>query len=151
MISESLSEGLALDENNAFETMQPRVRSFSFELDDSVQHGDYLSIRPAVESEGPVPDSVLRVVFYNPMHSLIAEWNSRRIGQQIDLKSGTDEIAVRLGPLPFKTAAYQLGIVLSDSTGGRLLIWSYKVHSVNLQSFTRVGPDVALGIPAKIH
>lgn len=148
---ESLNQELSMDGDSAFESMHAPVTSFSFQIDESVQHGGYARMRAIIECQTPVIKAVLRVVIYNSVHSLIAEWNSHRIGQEINLEKGSNEIALQIGPLPLKTGLYRLGIALSDSTGVLMLIWSYRAHSVKVHGFTGVGPDVALGMRADIR
>lgn len=147
---EDLNTNLAAEGDTPFEKKDAPVGAFSLRISPSVPHGQKMIFDLEIECMDAIPGAVLRIVFYNPMHVPCAEWNSRRLGQCFDLEKGKTRITIPIGPLNFKTGLYPLGIALNDSTGIKMLIWSYKAHAVQIESFSTVGPDVILASPAEI-
>jgi lipopolysaccharide transport system ATP-binding protein len=148
---ERLTEYLPEEERQEFETIEYPVTWIDFMYQSpNIKYGEYLVLNIKIQCAEAVPDAVLRVVFYNEMHIPFAEWNSRRIRLTLNLVSGLNELSIKIGPLLFKGGVYRLGVNLNNNTGVKMLCWSYKKHSVRIDGFTRIGPDIAFSSTPEI-
>ena len=112
-------------------------------LDDAVTSAEVQASPAAVDSGGALDIEVrvagtaaatgrLRVVFYAEDGQLVAEYDSRGA-----LKPSVDRNIVtfrqRIGPIDLLHGRYRLGVNLFEGENGRLLVWSYKQHAVELR------------------
>jgi lipopolysaccharide transport system ATP-binding protein len=142
---EQINRATSDSDDVLFQDIALPVTRISFALEKTeILHGEWMNLRMEVHAAEPVPDAILRIVFYDDYQRPFAEWNSDRIGTTFDLTQGKNVFAVRVGPILFKTGKYKIGINLNDHTGVTMLCWSYKQHELDVKSFTRVGPSVAL-------
>ncbi len=144
-IYESLNTESDGQENNAFETIEYPIDSFDIQLDpENINGGESTIVDLNVKSQTCLSDLCLRIVIYDTMGVLFAEWNNSRIGVQIELKAGLNRIKIPLGPLMLKKGSYKLGVALSIQGGAGMLAWSFKKHIINIESPISIGPTVAL-------
>lgn len=128
-----------------FEKVNLPVTDVQIELDKKkAVYGESVQLKLDLESNRIIPNTTLKIVFYDQQHHPCAEWNSERIGHNIPLAKGPNTLRVNLGPLLLKSGIYSLGVVLNDEYGLAMLIWSLKKHKILLESFTALGPTVAL-------
>jgi lipopolysaccharide transport system ATP-binding protein len=144
-IYESLNTESDDQENNAFETIEYPIESFDIQLDpENINGGESTIVEINVKSRTCLTDLCLRIVIYDSMGVLFAEWNNSRIEVQIELKAGLNRIKIPLGPLMLKKGSYKLGVALSIHGGAGMLAWSFKKHIINIESPISIGPTVAL-------
>ena len=144
-IYESLFEGDGTGDIQVFEKIKSPVTDVRISFDKAkVSYGDHVQFRIDVDSERFVSNTTLKIVFYDQKHCPCAEWNSDRIGHTIPLKPGVNSFQVDLGPMLLRTGRYRLGVVLTDEYGLAMLVWSFKKHEIMVESFTALGPTVAL-------
>jgi lipopolysaccharide transport system ATP-binding protein len=142
---ERLSENDDEADIRTFENVRRPVTSLQIRLDTSkVLYGEHAQLKIDLNSEHTVPNTTLKIVFYDQQHRPCAEWNSQRIGLDVPLRAGANSLRIKLGPLLLKTGRYRLGIVLTDEYGLNMLIWSFKKHEVVIEGFTALGPSTAL-------
>ena len=144
-IYEDLQRSNGVHDDMTFENVAPPVTDVRISLDPvKVSYGSHVRFRMEVDSERPVFETILKIVLYDQNHYPCAEWNSERLGHAMSLSSGTNLFNVTIGPLMLKTGRYRLGVVLNDESCITMLVWSFKKHDIFVDSFTALGPPVAL-------
>jgi lipopolysaccharide transport system ATP-binding protein len=117
--------------------MAPPVRNACLTFSPAeLRYGEILTARLNLDLAEPMLDSSIRVPFYSPEGLVVAEWNSKRAGVEINLDAGKSTLELQLGPLHFGPGAYHLALVLNDVTGIYLPFWSLKQHSVIVKGET---------------
>jgi len=99
----------------------------------NLHFGECLTARLELKLESAMPDSSIRIPFYNPEGLVVAEWNSKRAGIRVDLVAGKNSLEIKLGPLHLGPGTYEIALVLNDATGVFLPFWSLKQHSFIVQ------------------
>jgi lipopolysaccharide transport system ATP-binding protein len=142
---ERLSFGYDDKSDASFEKIESPINHIQIKVPTGpIHYGENAELMIEVNSLEEIPAAVLRVIIYNSMQVPFAEWNSRRCGITLNLPQGTSMIRLSLGPLILKKGIYPLGLNLNDSTGIKMLCWSYKKHVLEVNGYTNVGPDIAL-------
>jgi lipopolysaccharide transport system ATP-binding protein len=119
----------AHDESGAFEKFDHPVQRFRLTLDsERVPFGAAIRLEAAIELSEPSPGSLLRIAVYDDTGVAVAEWHGKRSGAPIDLRSGTNQLEIPLGPVLLKNGRYTFGFFLTDHTGVKVQVWSYKAH-----------------------
>jgi lipopolysaccharide transport system ATP-binding protein len=98
-----------------------------------IQFGECLSARLSIELEEDMPKCSIRIPFYNLEGLVIAEWNSKRILQDINLTQGRNDLYLDLGPIHLNPGSYEIAFVLNDKTGTYLPYWSLKQNSIKVK------------------
>jgi hypothetical protein len=102
-----------------------------------LRYGDHLKLRFAYEAEADMPSATLRVCFYDPIGTMVAEWDSRRDGAPINIVRGHGAIEAELGPLLLKNGDYYLGIQLHEQNFLLIPFWSYKAIRIMMAGDSR--------------
>ena len=112
-------------------TIEPPVRVATLTFRPlTIEFSECLTARLELDLDTAMPDSSIRIPFYNSEGLVVAEWNSKRVGLQINLVAGQNLLELLLGPLHLGPGKYDLAVVLNDSTGTLLPFWSLKQHSI---------------------
>jgi hypothetical protein len=78
----------------------------------------------------PIKEGVIRIPFYNDEGLVVAEWNSKISGVDVNLPEGKSVVELQMGPLHLGSGTYNIAVVLNDSTGNHMPFWSLRNHEV---------------------
>lgn len=121
-------------ENNALRVVEfPIIHANLVIENKEIQYGQSLNITLQINLQEALPNASVRVPFYNAEGVVVAEWNSKRNNQPINLPQGSSSVNFKIGPLYLRAAKYKLGFVVNDSTGVYLPFWSFKEYTINMQ------------------
>ena len=97
---------------------------------EEVRYGECLTARLELDLVAAIPRSSIRIVFYSLEGLVAAEWDSSRLGRDLDLPASKSVIEINLGPIRSWLRRVPTGYVLNDATGVYLPFWSLKQHSI---------------------
>lgn len=133
-------------EAKPFEIVEDPVIAASLAWDRlDIDYGGTIILTAKIETSRAIPGALVHIPFYDREETVVAEWNSRRIGQVINLEQGCNNLQIQLGPLYLKGGTYKIAFILNDSTGNRYHFWSFKKYVVCVNGSVRGKAAYQLG------
>lgn len=115
------------EDDEAFEKVEDPVKSVKFEWSKlEVDYGETIEVVVSLELNKGILGAIVRIPIYDMQGTVVAEWNSKKLGRKVDLNRGKNQLRIKLGPLYLRTGKYKIAFVLNDSGGIALPVWSFK-------------------------
>lgn len=135
---------LGISDDVAFESKFEPVIDYKITFQDLIfDHGKNFDLTLELYSTSIVQNITIRIMIYSYSDNPLAEWNSKRKGISYSLRKGINKFDISIGPLVFKTGDYPIGIIVNDDHNGNPLFWSYKIHSLVLKGWTKLGAQIS--------
>ena len=106
-----------------------------------IEYGGILTARLELDLLEPIKEGVIRIPFYNDEGLVVAEWNSKISGVDVDLPQGKSVVELQMGPLHLGSETYKIAVVLNDATGNLMPFWSLKNHQIALTGGAKGGAN----------
>jgi len=109
------------------------IKSFQFEASpQNLQFGQDIECYTTVEAVQNIHSATMRIIVYDYSGNQVAEWGSSINGHSLQFPVGKSTIYMRF-PLQLRPGQYKLAVCISPFKGIEMIVWSYKLHSIEIQ------------------